>query len=948
MQKSIIPDDILLDLVISFDQEQDFEQLIENALPKFKEKLDCKAVCFYVSKVDGTYTLNKCYPLNGTKELDRYNKYFFEAMLSQNGKVVFLEIQLNGASMYFFKLYDNNWLLMEREKTFDSEVLVKVKEIMRVFNNQLKLNTITTPYEIQLQDLLLRMASRYIKTGILDKDKVINASLKEIGSFLEVDRGYIFEYDFINKTTSNTYEWCAENISPEIENQQNVPISQIPKWLTAYKNNKSVRPYMGSNGLRAILEPNNIKSSITLPMINSGRLIGFIGFDSIKNMKKYTQREENLLLVYSEIMMNIGLRQKYESELINQKERFHRIISSIDLGLIEVDQSFTIVFANQSFLRFYRYPWSDLVGLNIFDTILKQNEDEKNLKQHLSNIEIKDGYTGEITTFDSQGVEKIVFISIVVYYDKKGLRRYLGAIVDLSPQKRLEQELRYSMHKTEEASKAKELFLANMSHELRTPLNIINGAITEIIKEKTSKDTLFMLKQAIAASTHMLHLVNNILDFAKINAGEISLERKDFELTTNIKKTFNILSPLAKEKGISYELSISHGIHKYVVGDFGKLNQVLINLLGNSLKFTEVGFVKLQVNLKHNYRNRQTLEFVIEDSGIGMNEDFLEKIFEEFQQDTLVNNIHSGTGLGMPISKRFVNLMGGELEVESKKNHGTRISFSIDFEKRNRTIYEEKTALGNTLLNGKKILIVEDNYMNALILERKLIRAGANIKKVRNGQLALDLISKTKFDLVLMDIQMPIMDGIKTTKAIRKLYGNSLPIIAVTANVFKNSIDEYLNAGMNNVITKPFEDRFLFSKILESLEIVPEYTAIESTVPKNSKNEENALYSLDYLKQLSNGDTNFFNQMIGVFYTLAKDSIDKLVVSIENKDLDSIKRTVHKLRASLADLKIERALDLAEYLDGPKPINLEMALIKASDIIIILKEVTEDLKEKYM
>tara|TARA_R110002167_G_scaffold360062_2_gene577437 strand:- start:10727 stop:13573 length:2847 start_codon:yes stop_codon:yes gene_type:complete len=948
MQKSIIPDDILLDLIISFDQELDFEQLIDNALSKFKEKLDCKAVCLFVSKVDGTYTLSKSYPLNGTKELDRYNRYFLEAMVSQNSKVVFFETLVNGASIYCFKLYENNWLLMEREKTFDREVLVKVKEIMRVFNNQLKLNAKTTSYEIQLQDLLLRMASRYIKTGILDKDKVVNASLKEIGSFLEVDRGYIFEYDFINKTTSNTYEWCAENISPEIKNQQNVPISQIPKWLTAYKNNKSVRPYMGSNGLRAILEPNNIKSSITLPMINSGRLIGFIGFDSIKKMKKYTQREENLLLVYSEIMMNIRLRQKYESELINQKERFHRIISSIDLGLIEVDQTLTIVYANQSFLRFYGYPWSDLVGQNIFDTILKQNDDEKNLKQCLSNIEDKDGFTGEITTFDSQGVKKIVFISIVVYLDDKGLRRYLGAIVDLSPQKRLEQELRYSMHKTEEASKAKELFLANMSHELRTPLNIINGAITEIIKEKTSKDTLFMLNQAIAASTHMLHLVNNILDFAKINAGEISLERKDFELTTTIKKTFNILSPLAKEKGISYELNISQGIHKYVVGDFGKLNQVLINLLGNSLKFTEAGFVRLQVNLKHNYRNRQTLEFIIEDSGLGMNAEFLVKIFEEFQQDTLVSNIQSGTGLGMPISKRFVNLMGGELEVESTKDHGTKISFNIDFEKRNRTIYEEKTTQNNTILNGKKILIVEDNYMNALILERKLNRAGAKIKKVHNGKLALDLIARMKFDLVLMDIQMPIMDGIMTTKAIRKLDGNSLPIIAVTANVFKNSIDEYLNAGMNDVITKPFEDRLLFSKILECLKITPEYDAIKSTFPKKSKIKENKLYSIDYLEQLSNGDANFFNEMIGVFYTLAKTSVEKMVVSIENKDLDSIKRTVHKLRASLADLKIETALNLAEYLDGPKPINLEMALIKTSDLIKILKEVSDDLEKKYL
>ena len=801
--------------------------------------------------------------------------------------------------------------------------------------------------EKKLQDVLLRMASKYINPDSLDKDLIINSSLQEIGNFVNADRAYIFEYDFINKTTSNTYEWCSENISPEIENQQNIPISQIPEWLKAYKNKEAVRPYMGVNGLRANLKPQEIKSSITLPMINSGRLIGFIGFDSVLNKKKYSKKEEDLLLRYSVIVMNIGLRQKYESELINQKERFHRIIRSIDLGLIEVDKTFTVVFANESFLRFYNYNWSDLVGRNIFKTILNQN-DEKKLKKRLSNIANKDVYTGEVSTFDSQGIEKVVFISIVMHLDKNGYRRYLGAIVDLSPQKKLEKELRHSMHKTEEASKAKELFLANMSHELRTPLNIINGAITEITKEKTSKDTLFLLNQAIAASTHMLNLVNNILDFAKINAGEIKLERKDFELTTTIRKIFNIFSLKAKEKGISYELNICNGIHEYVVGDYNKLNQILINLLGNALKFTETGFVKLQVILKNNYRTRQSLEFIVEDSGIGMNANFLEKIFEEFQQETLVNNIQNGTGLGMPISKRFVNLMGGELRVESKKCIGTKISFNVDFEKRNRTAYEEKTSLKKTLLKGKKILIAEDNYMNAIILERKLSDLGANIHKVQNGKLAIELIEKEDFDLVLMDIQMPTMDGLKTTLAIRKQYGDSLPIIAVTANVFKKSIDQYLNAGMNNVILKPFEDRSLYSKVLESLNIEPKYVLKKGTIPKKNKLKENTGYSLEKLRHLSNGDQNFFNEMISVFYKIAISSIDKLAEGREMKNLDAMRNTAHKLRPSLADLRIDKALKIAEYLDGPQPIKLDIALKKTSEFIKILKDVATDLREKHM
>lgn len=809
--------------------------------------------------------------------------------------------------------------------------------------------------EERLQEMLLKIAATYINADLSNITVLINTSLKEIGRFVNADRAYIFSYDFLKNTTSNTYEWCAKGITAEIDNLQDVPIDFIPDWLEAHRKHKSflvedvnALPDTGPNGLKAILQPQGIQSLVTLPMYNSHRLIGFVGFDSVKEKKKYSEREKKLLSVYSEILVNIDLRQKYQNEIVQQKDRFNRIISSVDLGLFELNANFEIVFLNQSFLRFYSYQWDHIVGENIFE-ILSNGSGKSLLAKKLRKISPKEVLTEEIMTFDSKGEEKCVFASITKHVDASGKYRYLGAMVDLSPQKMLQEELRTSLQKTKEASKAKEMFLANMSHELRTPLNIINGALTEVVKENVSKDVKFLLNHANAAATHMLGLVNNILDFAKINAGQMSLENYPFNLSLTLKETVSIFSLLADEKGLEYNFVYDKNIHEYVTGDYGKLNQILINIISNSLKFTKSGGVTIQASALSHTAESQTVRFIISDTGIGMSQKFLEHIFEEYQQEILVNNLQSGTGLGMPISKRLIQILGGKISIDSKLGKGTSIQFDLPFQKRHQTGYEQKIKVNSSLLKHKKVLVVEDNFMNALIVERKLNALGATIVKAENGALAIHLMATTEFDLILMDIQMPVMNGVEATIAIRKTYGKYIPIIALTANAFKSNITNYLKSGMNDVLLKPFSDEKLYGKVLKWLGVEIPFEQFKMSLENQPiPTPTTKAYSLDHLTVMSNGDEAFFNEMLEVFISMAKQSMEDLSKAIANNNTPSLQRIAHKLIPSLKDLHFDTALVLADALDKNEDTPSEELKDITFRLITVLKNGIAELKNDFL
>jgi len=383
---------------------------------------------------------------------------------------------------------------------------------------------------------------------------------------------------------------------------------------------------------------------------------------------------------------------------------------------------------------------------------------------------------------------------------------------DISGLQQIEQELRIALEASEASAKAKRRFLANMSHEIRTPMNAIVGFTDRLLKTGLSEEQENYTQIIQTATGNLLTVIDDILDLSRIEEGKLPIERIRMHLGNVAEKVTEILLFKAREKNISLQLSIHPRLHHDVLGDPYRLNQILLNVLGNAIKFTHEGFVRMQIMPGGEAEGRQWVEFIIEDTGIGMDEKMVRNAFCEFQQeDESFIRKYGGTGLGLSITRSLVELMGGTIELTSKKGQGTRVVFRLPYEAAPATMRLD-TALLTPELAGKadhKILIVEDNKFNAMLTTMMLKEKGIAYELAVNGLEAVEKARQMSFSLILMDIQMPQMDGVSATRIIREELKLSLPIIALTAHALSEEKDIYLNAGMNDFLTKPFKEQEL-------------------------------------------------------------------------------------------------------------------------------------------
>ncbi len=374
----------------------------------------------------------------------------------------------------------------------------------------------------------------------------------------------------------------------------------------------------------------------------------------------------------------------------------------------------------------------------------------------------------------------------------------------------------------------------------------------------------------------------------------MSLESNNFSLRDSVQNVIAILQPKAKEKKLKITTEFSPSLFGTLKGDSLKVEQILFNIIGNSLKFTSKGGISVKCSVLENYPHRQKISINITDTGIGMSEEYVRNIFKKFnQEDGSISRKHGGTGLGMFITRELVNLMKGEISVQSKKNIGTSITVNLPIDKGSqKTRKEVFKEMQNISIEGTKVLLVEDNELNQMVAENSLNHFKCNVTIADNGRKALDILKKERFDIVLMDIQMPEMDGIEATKNFRKEYGKETPIIALTANAFKTEIDNCIKAGMNDYITKPFAEENL-------LNIIYKYT-------KNQKklNSMEKLYDLKSIKVLSRGDDSFVKKMISIFISQTKETIPLVEKSLEEKDFEEVARLIHKIKPSIEGMGI--------------------------------------------
>lgn len=439
-------------------------------------------------------------------------------------------------------------------------------------------------------------------------------------------------------------------------------------------------------------------------------------------------------------------------------------------------------------------------------------------------IAYKRNRTGAQYAFASTGIVFMVAVYLISVYltpvQENTFLTFIGFILffffqSLILSYRFAHSLRKAKDAAETASKAKTDFLSTISHEIRTPLNAVVGISHFLINENPREDQKESLESLQFSAEHLTALINDILDYNKLESGAIEFEYTEVNLQQLARKIIKAHSALAKEKGINLILDFDDKIHPLILADSTRIYQVINNLINNALKFTSKGFVKLKASLKEETNKTQVVRIEVADSGIGIPKDKHSLIFERFTQaGSSTTREYGGTGLGLAIIKRILNMVDSEIYLESEVGKGTRFWFELGFIKvlTPQVDAKDQDEIDANALNGKTILLVEDNQMNIMVASKFLKKWNLNVDVAHNGKEAVEKVSANSYDLVLMDLQMPVMDGYRATREIRK-FDSTTPVVALTASALLKVRQDVIAAGMNDYITKPFDPQELKRKI---------------------------------------------------------------------------------------------------------------------------------------
>ncbi|NID09890.1 PAS domain S-box protein [Fibrivirga algicola] len=525
---------------------------------------------------------------------------------------------------------------------------------------------------------------------------------------------------------------------------------------------------------------------------------------------------------------------------------------------------------------------------------------------------------------------------VVIEKDSEGNPlKIIGTHIDITHHKKLELELIAAKEVAEESTRVKESFLANMSHEIRTPMNAIMGMANQLSKTALKPDQQFYLNAIQSATDNLLVIINDILDLSKIEAGKLVLETIAFEPKLVVQKAMQVMMHKAEEKGLSFtNLFFDSTLSPVLIGDPYRVNQLLLNLISNAIKFTEKGSVDIRCQVIDQTQTSQLIKVTVTDTGIGIDPSFSKTILQKFmQEDASITRRFGGTGLGLSICKNLVELMAGTMEVQSQKGVGTSVSFTIPF---SIGVYEnlpvkETDQINTDIIAGKRILVVDDNEMNRLVASTVLSNYGAIIEEAQNGRKALDKLEEQPFNLVLMDVQMPVMDGIEATRIIRSNLSDSLPVIALTAFAVKGDSEKFIAAGMSDYLSKPFEENQL-------LAVVARWLAKSKGPAQLQQTQKTPLFDLSMLERMANGDQAFIAKMTSLFVDYGPTSVQEIDAAYALGDYETVRRVAHRIKPSIDNLGIKVLKDDIRTIEKEAGISLsadqlDSLLAKLKDVV---------------
>ncbi|WP_207514762.1 ATP-binding protein [Longitalea luteola] len=554
---------------------------------------------------------------------------------------------------------------------------------------------------------------------------------------------------------------------------------------------------------------------------------------------------------------------------------------------------------------------------------------------------------------------KVIYLLYQNYkMDVPGVEPYvIGFAQDISDRIKAERELRQAKKLTDEAARAKEVFLANMSHEIRTPMNGVLGIAGLLAKTKLDEQQQSYLRLIQDSANNLLLLVNDVLDLEKILLGKLQFEHVVFSLADRIELCLQSFIYKAEEKGIGLVHENLMGEDLVVLGDPYRLSQVLNNLINNALKFTEAGAVTIETRLVQKSGNEARIAFVVKDTGIGITESQLGLIFEPFvQAHVAISRTHGGTGLGLSICRELITMMGGELKVASEAGKGSSFSFELPFAISSTKLNQSTVAkeLNFQSLGSRYILVAEDVELNQYLVRHIMESWGFKVDVVNNGREAVEKIQENNYDLVLMDIQMPEMDGMEATRAIRQLSDPvkaAIPVVALTANALKGDSEKYLAAGMNDFLPKPFNEQKLFLVISNNLKTgagVPARKPMNDMKTTVTESEEK-LYDLSMVQTIAGGDESFVKRMVELFIETVPPSLADLRQETAAQNWVNVSKIAHKLKATIDSMGITRIKEVVRIIEssGKKGEGVDKIPGHVQEVINVLQACMEQLKRDF-
>lgn len=736
---------------------------------------------------------------------------------------------------------------------------------------------------------------------------------------------------FINKriTVFTGFE-CAEiigkNFSALVETEWVQPI-----------NDKFKKQFLSRNEHSDITFPLRVKSGNTIWVEQSSSILYEAGTPKgfqciLKDATEKRRIDEELKKIKQE-------REEYQFKL-------QSILDNTPLIIFIKDLEGKYLLTNQSYQSAFNLTKEQIIGKTDFDLV---SEEEATRYKEIDEYVIKEQKNAEVEeTVEHAGATKNLLVVKFPLFDKDNNIYGIGGIASDITERYL-----YGMHLIEAKSKAEmaeqlqEQFLANMSHEIRTPMNGIIGMTDILLSTSMSNEQKDFLQVIKKSSDNLMVLINDILDLSKIKAGKLRIEKIGFRLRETIEQTISTFRSLINEKGLKLRISVDLDIPDSLTGDPHRLNQILNNLISNAIKFTARGEINIEIKSVRQQDNEIELSFSISDTGIGIPEEKQRSVFESFSQaETGTSRKYGGSGLGLSITKKLIELQDGSIDVKSFPGKGTTFIFSLKYAIASHTVnkqYNSKQENLSQALAGKRILVVEDNEANQKVIYHMLAKVGIETDLAENGKVAIKLLEEGfEYDLIIMDLQMPEMDGFETTVYLRQKLKLTIPIIAMTASALRNEKIKCMELGMDEYLNKPFVPADLFRELRRYL------LKTEEAVSENGQpavyGESKKLYSLNHLIELD--DMDCLCEVLQLFIESTPVIMNEIKEAIIKKDWEEVYKKSHKLKSSIGILQMGKAMSLISKIesDAKEERNLEeipMNFEKAEEFFIKVNPMIE-------